>query len=411
MTTREKDIHEKLERELNLRQLQIRSLLTITQAINENVSAEGLFGMYKNFMNWDMGVQKLALFIRQNDQWQCVSYSNIDLPVLNGAAEKVLLQYKRLHTIKSSDDKALQDFDIIIPVYHKETPIAYALVGGIKEKEDLYNKIQFITSITNIIAVAIENKRLFKRQIEQERFKRDMELATTVQQMLIPETLPKGKNYEFDAVYKPHSNIGGDYFDIIQYTDQRLAFCIADVSGKGVAAALLMANFQAILRSLIFQYRDLETFVFALNESVYRITKSDKFITLFIAELDLRSKVIKYINAGHFPPFLLREGEIIRLRTGSPIIGAVERLPMLEMGEEKLDGEGIILTFTDGLNDLRNAKGEFFSEERIEKFISENYHLSASVFNKQLMKTLDTFKGKKPYPDDIAILTCKYLLK
>jgi len=235
-----------------------------------------------------------------------------------------------------------------------------------------------------------------------------MELASTVQKMLIPEELPKGPGYEFDAIYKPHNNIGGDYFDLIQYDSQRIAFCIADVSGKGVAAALLMANFQAILRSLIYQYRDLQTFVLALNEAVFRITRSERFITLFIGELDLKSKKLKYINAGHFPPLLQMGGEIHRLNTGSPIIGAVEHLPVLDLGEVDLHGEGMLLSFTDGLNDLRNEGGDFFDEGKIEDVLLQNCTRTAPEFNATLMETMEQFRGSKPYPDDIAILTCRF---
>jgi sigma-B regulation protein RsbU (phosphoserine phosphatase) len=405
---RETIILEKLERDLNLKQLQIKSLLAITQAINDNVSADGLYNMYKSFMSWEMGVTNMALFIQEDTEWHCVSHMNVSTSILNGQAEEVLLQYKRLHTVKKEDSAILQEFDIIIPVYHKDLPIAYALMGGIKEKEDIYNKIQFITTITNIIAVAIENKRLFKRQIEQERLKREMELASQVQKMLIPKNLPKGKGFELASIYMPHSTVGGDYFDYIQYDEQRFAFCIADISGKGVAAAILMANFQAILQSLIYQYRDLETFMLALNQAVYRITKSDKFITLFVGEINLRTKELQYINAGHFPPFLYMNGHVQRLNKGCTVIGSFDQLPFIEMGELSLNGDGLILTFTDGLTDLKNDKSEYFDEEHIAQVVNEHATLSASEFNDQLLKKLENFRGNQAFPDDIAILTCRF---
>jgi sigma-B regulation protein RsbU (phosphoserine phosphatase) len=408
LVSREKEQLEKLERELNLKQLQIKSLLAITQAINDNVSASGLFNMYKSFISWEMGIHTMALFVKNEVGWNCVAESNVDEALLVGGAEKLLLQFSRLHTIKDSDPEELQVFDIIIPVYHKDTSIAYSLIGGIKEQDDIYNKIQFITTITNIIAVAIENKRLFNQQIAQEALKREMELASTVQKMLIPEFLPQGEGYELASIYKPHSNVGGDYFDLIQYDPQRFAFCIADISGKGVAAALLMANFQANLRSLIYQYRDLETFVLALNEAVYRITKSDKFITLFVAEINLQTRELKYINAGHFPPFIVNDGKVKRLEKGCTIIGAFDQLPSIEMGCEKLSKEGIILTFTDGLTDLKSPSGEYFEEQQIDQFVRKNQHLSAHDFNQVLLNELEEFRGNEDYPDDIAVLTCKY---
>jgi len=409
VTGRDKDILEKMERELNLKQLQIKSLLTITQAINENVSAEGLYNMYKSFMSWEMGVKKMALYIRDDSHWSCVIGENKnEESELNSEMESILLGFSRLHTVKEEDPEQLQEFDIVIPVYHKQNPIAYALIGGVKEQEDIYNKIQFITTITNIIAVALENKRLFKRQLEQETLKREMSLAGKVQRMLIPEELPRGVDYELDAIYKPHFNIGGDYFDIVKYSDDRFAFCVADISGKGIGAALLMANFQAILQSLIYQYRDLQTFVLALNNAVFRITKGDKYITLFVAELDMKKKHLQYINAGNYPPFLKMNDEIIRLDRGCTVIGAFQSLPFIEMGEITLTGEGIILSFTDGLTDLQNEAGDYFDDDEILRVFNETSGASAVDFNLHLQKRMDEFRGSMEFTDDIAVLTCKF---
>lgn len=404
--SRELILLEKLEKELSLKELQIKSLLTITQAINDNISNHGLFNMYNSFLSWEMGIEKMCLFIKQKEEWQSVSNINYDVKTHDKLIES-FLQYTRLHTIKASETPILKDFDIIIPVYHKKYPIAYSLIGGIKSKEDLYNKIQFITTITNIIAVAIENKRLFKQQLEQERMNKEMELAGEVQKMLIPDTLPNGKFFELASIYKPHSNIGGDYLDYIKLSEDKFALCIADISGKGVAAALLMANFQAMMRNLIFQFRDLETFVFALNQTVYRITKSDKFITFFVAEIDAKKKEMHYINAGHYPPVVLSGGKISRLDKGCTVIGAFEKLPSIEEDVVQLEEDSMIVSFTDGLPDLRNLEGEYFDDEKIIKFVLKNGNLSSDDFNNKLIEEIDEFKGELNYVDDIAVLTCK----
>lgn len=407
--SRELAILEKLEKELSLKQLQIKSLLTITQAINKNVSAEGLYNMYKSFLSWEMGVHKMVLFVLEDESWHCTSHINISNEWVINELALVVHNYERLHTVKDTDPEVLHAFDIIIPVMHKEAPIAYAIIGGIKDQEDVYNKIQFITTITNIIAVAIENKRLFKKQIRQERFKKEIELASEVQKMLIPENLPVNSKFELSKIYKPHFNVGGDYLDYIKFDKDKFAFCIADISGKGVAAALLMANFQAIIQGLIFQYRDLETFVFALNQSVFRITKSDKFITFFIAEVDVKSMKLRYINAGHYPPFLYQNGSVRRLDKGCTIIGAFEKLPNIEEEELDLEHNSLIFSFTDGLVDLKNEDGDYFEDEKIESFMATNSGKSADDFNAELLTEIDKFKGTQSYPDDIAILTCKIL--
>ncbi|MBK8669047.1 MAG: SpoIIE family protein phosphatase [Saprospiraceae bacterium] len=403
---RELAILEKLEKELSLKQLQIKSLLTITQAINDNVSADGLFNMYKSFLSWEMGIEKMALFIIDDDGWDCTTSINYKSQSRSDIVP-LLLHHKRLHTIKAGEDQRLDGFDIIIPVFHKELPIAYSVIGGIKEKDDLYNKIQFITTITNIIAVAIENKRLFKKQIEQERYRREMELASQVQQMLIPEVLPNEEKFELSKIYKPHFNIGGDYLDFIRFDQDRFAFCIADISGKGVSAALLMANFQAMIQSLIFQYRDLETFVFALNQSVYRITKSDRYITFFVAEIDTKLKTLKYVNAGHYPPILKMNGSLMRLDKGCSFIGAFEKLNNIHEEKIELTPDAMIVSFTDGLPDLRNAADEYFGDHFLEDFVESHGALSPDQFNEKLLTEIDIFRGGTEISDDIAVLTCK----
>ena len=403
---REFGILEKLEKELSLKELQIKSLLTITQAINDNVSADGLFNMYRSFLSWEMGIDKMVLFVKGIPDWDCATYINVEQSYHQELIEECL-KFKRLHTVKDDDHPYLKLFDIIIPVFHKENPIAYALIGGIKEKEDIYNKIQFITTITNIIAVAIENKRLFKQQIQQERLNKELELAKEFQQRLIPDNLPQGDKFEIDMYYKPHFNIGGDYIDFIQFNDDRFAAVIADISGKGVAAALLMSNFQAMLKSLIFQYRDLETFVFALNQAVYRITKSDKFITFFIAEIDTSKRIMRYINAGHYPPILYNNGEMVELKSGSTVIGAFEKLPFLNEEEIKLAADSLLFCFTDGLVDIQNENGDYFDETQLKSFIDINKDKTSAEFNKLLINSLESFKGEKEYVDDIAMLTTK----
>jgi sigma-B regulation protein RsbU (phosphoserine phosphatase) len=400
---------EKLQQELSLKQLQINSLLTITQAINDNVAAPELYSMYKSFIGWEMGIKRMALFFRQEDHWQCVTHLQADHISQHTHLGPVLQKFTKTQRISRTDPEPFQGFDLIIPVYHKKNPIAFALIGGIKADSDDYTRIQFITTFTNIIAVAIENKRLFKKQLEQERFASDMELASHVQKMLIPDSLPQSRYFEMATLYKPHMTVGGDYFDFIQYDEKKLAFCIADISGKGVSAAILMANFQAILQSLIYQYRDLETFVYALNQAVYRITRSDRFITLFIGELNLRSNTLQYINAGHFPPFLIQNGEIIRLESGCTIIGAFETLPDITMGEVKLKHPGTIFACTDGLSDVTNERGSYYDDDLMEDILKgADHYISAEALITSMINEVDTFRGTRPYPDDIAMLSLKY---
>ncbi|GJM31622.1 MAG: hypothetical protein DHS20C18_06230 [Saprospiraceae bacterium] len=398
---------EALERELNLKQLQVNRLLNITQAINNNVSARGLFDMYRSFLSWEIGVKKMVLFIKREECWAIATHIGIDETLLDIDITAELPRYTRLNNIEDEEHPLIGQFDVVIPVRHKESPIAYVFIGGFEENEDMYNKVQFITTITNIVAVAIENKRLFKRQLEQERLKREMELASEMQLMLIPKSLPSKSCYELSSIYKPHFNVGGDYFDFIEFTDGKIVFCVGDISGKGVAAALLMANFQASFHTLINKRTRLDTFIREINTSVNRITEGDRFITFFIAEYDINDRTLFYVNAGHNPPIMVDKEGITFLNQGCTILGSFESLPEVEVGAVEVSEEAIILAFTDGLTDIRNADGDFLNEEMLHDFVSENYLMPAQAFNQKLLEHIEQFKGNQAYPDDFTVLTCR----
>jgi len=356
--------HEKLERELNLKQLQINRLLTITQSINDNVKASGLFNMYSSFIGWEMGVKKMALFYKRDTEWILASSHGVDAKLAETNVAEELPKFNKNFQMSDSEHPLLGQFDVVIPVKHKDEPIAYAFIGGFDGTEDLYNKVQFITTITNIIAVAIENKRLFKRQIEH-------------------------------------------YFDLVEFGDEKIVFCIGDITGKGAAAALLMANFQANFHTMVRKHNNLESFITEINCSLCRATKFEKFITFFIAEYNLKTNVLKYVNAGHNPPFLAMNGSIQRLTKGGTFLGMFDPLPPFETGEVLIENDALILTFTDGLTDLLNESGDYLSEELVEEFVRGNYDYSAKEFNELLKMYIEKFKGDQTFTDDFTVLTCK----
>lgn len=398
---------EKLEREVNLKQLQINSLLAITQAINENVSAEGLFNMYNSFLRWEIGIRKMALFFKETGDWECMSWLGIPDTLLDCNLEEEFSKYRTTKGLENSEHPFIKEFDLVIPVLHKDEAIAFTFIGGFGDDEDVYNKVQFVTTITNVIAVAIENKRLFKQQLRQEVLNREVEVAAEIQRALVPSRLPSGKMYQLSSIYKPHFAVGGDYYDVVEFPDGQIAFCIADITGKGVPAALLMANFQANFHALVARRPSLEEIVHELNAAVWRVTQGDRFITLFIAKYESATRTLHYINAGHTPPLLLMNNEAIPLKNGCTSLGWLPELPFLEIGGMCLTDEAMIFTYTDGLTDVRNAAGEDFGEEKLMSFLLANPGLSAKEMNTRLLKHIEDYRERTPFPDDITVLTCK----
>jgi len=400
---------EKLEREVNLKQLQINSLLAITQAINENVSADGLFNMYNSFLRWEIGIRKMALFFKETAGWECVTSLGVEDQLLQYDLNLELPHFRSTRGLENSEHPFVREFDLVVPVMHKDEPIAYAFIGGFLDEDDVYNKVQFVTTITNVIAVAIENKRLFKTQLRQEVLNREVELAAEIQRTLVPSRLPSGSNYELSSIYKPHFAVGGDYYDVVEFPDGTIIFCIADITGKGVAAALLMANFQANLRALVTRCQTLEEIVQEMNAAVFRVTQGDRFITLFLARYDVNSRTLHYVNAGHTPPLLLSANgdEVVPLKNGCTVLGWMPELPFLEIGGVCLTDAATLFTYTDGLTDVRNNAGEDFSEERLIAFLQKHIHLGAKELNSCLLEHVEAFRERQPLPDDITVLTCK----
>lgn len=399
---------EKLEREVNLKQLQINSLLAITQAINENVSADGLFNMYNSFLRWEIGIRKMALFFKETGKWECVTSLGVEDQLLQYDINLELPSFRSTRGLENSEHPFVREFDLVVPVMHKDEPIAYAFIGGFMDEDDVYNKVQFVTTITNVIAVAIENKRLFKTQLRQEVLNREVELAAEIQRTLVPSRLPSGSSYQLSSIYKPHFAVGGDYYDVVEFPDGTIVFCIADITGKGVAAALLMANFQANLRALVTRCQTLEEIVQEMNAAVYRVTQGDRFITLFLARYDADSRTLHYVNAGHTPPLLIgTNGEVVPLKNGCTVLGWMPELPFLEIGGVCLTNEATLFTYTDGLTDVRNDAGEDFSEDKLITFLQKHVQLGAKELNTQLLEHVEMFRGHQPFPDDITVLTCK----
>lgn len=397
----------KLENDLVLKRLQMTALLNITQAINENLPQEDIYKMYQNFLTWELSIDRIALFLRDDKEWKLFVSYNVNDSLDNSQLIKEFSKIERLHTVKPTDPAILNNFEFIIPVYHKKQPIAYSLISGIREGSDIYNNIQFITSLTNIVAVASENKRLVRRQISQEK---ELEFANEVTRMLIPGNMPSGINYQLANVYRPHYKVGGDYIDFIKFSENRISFCIADVSGKGVAGAMIMANFQALIQNLGMQYRDLETLVIALNQTVSKITQGEKYLTLFIAIADFTKKQLYYVNAGHIPPLLIKNKKLIELKATTTIIGHFDELPEISEGLVELNEECILVAYTDGLVDIKNNKGINYNTEMLGKHVIKHSNMNAQKISDSILNEVLQFGEANEIPDDIAILTFKYFV-
>ncbi len=399
-----------------IKDLKLDALLEVTKAINLNAKEEELFDIFTSLLQGSLDIAKLVMFVKNNDTflWRNklqFGVEHIDFSTLD--VEGQLSHIKDITVIELSDEKQREVFDILIPVYHKDLALAYILLGD--ENPDqmaispIIKHLPFIQTLANLILVAIENKRLAKENIEKQVLSRELEMASKMQKMLLPSHVPMNKHYEVDVFYRPLSEIGGDIYDYIKINNHESVFCLADVSGKGVAAALLMANFIANLRALVSVNKNLEEIVHALNDKVVENAGGERFVTLFIGKYNAKTQSISYINAAHNPPFLSTDGKIEPLEKGCVGIGMLDQIPKVETGELNIKPSSILVAYTDGITDTYNDQDDDFGEERLKNIIQNNQESSMQILNADILKQLDVHRQNQEYIDDIALMSIRFL--
>ncbi len=397
--------------ELELKKLELQALLEITDAINENASEAHLYKMFRFTLRTNRHIEKLALYVL-DEQWNCKEafgtaqeYKTLALPA------DILTQETDILLAEISEISHFAEFQYLLPVKHKSAILAYIFLS-FKQLDTLAVTVRealldFIRSLTNIIIVAIENKKLVRKQQQQEQLKAQLELARNVQTLLFPKKLPYNEKIKIVADYLPHQTVGGDYYDYIPANQDKFLLCIADVSGKGIPAALLMSNFQAALRILVRQHLSLKKIVHELNYLVLQNTQGESFITAFFMEYDAKIKQLLYINAGHNPPLLFSNNQNFHsLKEGTTILGSFKELPFLQLTELNQIDNFFLFSFTDGLTETTNPQNEEFGVARLEEFLTAHRHIDQKEIHKKLIATLDVFKGENSYIDDITLLSC-----
>ena len=387
------------------------ALLEVTQAINNNLSEEALYKIYDFTLRANLNIGKIALYVLE-EEWACKVNFGTKRDFREIPLDPRFMKFKeptRLEKAASKD--SFSEFRIVIPVLHKETILAFVFAKGIHtgiDEESSSSTITFLRALSNIIIVAIENKKLARQQLREEAMRKELEIARDVQNFLFPEDLPYGIRLKIEASYLPHQSVGGDYYDYIPINKNQFLICIADVSGKGVPAAILMSNFQASLRTLVRQTSHLPEIIEELNFQILENAKGENFITFFAAIYDHQLKTLLYMNAGHNPPILIDgKGEIMMLEEGTTVLGVFHPLPFANEGFLTDLDRFLYFSFTDGLTETENEKGEEFGLDRVKDFLIQNRRKDIRKIHQEILSEVEQFKGDADYKDDITILSCK----
>jgi phosphoserine phosphatase RsbU/P len=398
-----------IEYQIELKDLKLQALLEITNAINSNLPIEQLLNLFSFILKEQLGFKKFILLHHQ-EEWNCLVKTGFKGKIELKEVEKDFERFKEITLVESSTNTIIKEFQAIVPVFHLNKALAYLLISSSSVSHELEpSHFSFTQTLANIIAVAIENQRLVKQNIIKERISKDLEVASEMQKLLFPSELPSNRKMDLSARYIPRHAIGGDYYDFIPLGDEEYIICIADVSGKGISAALLMANFQATIRTL-FKYQRFEmTFLMEeLNKKVMKSTKGEKFITFFIAHYNAHTRKMKYVNAGHNQPFLLHGRKITALNEGCIGLGMLDELPYVNVGKLTLSPNTTFVLYTDGVVELENKDGEQFGVNRLIENVKAYSTLKMEDMNNILFSKLDEWKGELNFVDDTAVFSCKF---
>ncbi len=298
--------------------------------------------------------------------------------------------------------------ELLVPMQIKQKTKGLILLGK-RNTGQKYSKsdIEFVSSIGSLAIISIENSLLFKETIEKQRLEKDLEIAKKIQRNLLPNKLPIMKNFEIAAFNSAARQVGGDYYDAIKLDNGKVLLAVADVSGKGVQAALLMANLQAFLQSISKQNKELVDASNLLNDLVSENTSDGRFITFFWGFLNDEDMTFESVNMGHNPPLLLRNGVISKLKQGGMLMGVMPTITPYKTEVTKLEKNDLLIMFTDGITEAMDKNENEFSDERLEKLTLTLKNLSANDALEKILSEVDKFTGGIEQSDDITCIVVK----
>ncbi len=288
---------------------------------------------------------------------------------------------------------------------------------GPKQSEEPYSTsdLRLLRSVATQTGLALENSQLTERiaaEIAQrERLNREVEIAREVQERLFPQKLPLILGFDYCGACRPALGVGGDYYDFLLLPNGALGIAIGDVSGKGIAAALLMASLQASLRGQAIKGAgDLKELMSNVNEMVYDASAENRYATFFYAQYEPATRLLAYVNAGHNPPVVLRkqdgEWKILRLEEGGAVVGLLRNFPY-DQSSVTLEPDDLLVAFTDGISEAMNPAEEEWGEERLIAMAQSCEGLNAAETLSRIVEAADCFAAGAKQHDDMTMLVAR----
>lgn len=372
------------------------SLQQMTQAVSNNFSGKTLIDIYFYLLETHVQAKKMLLF-----------FLGDAMPIIKSKGcsfQEVIppLEILERDTIGTLNNPEFEGFDLVVPVHHKTKTIGVILVGRANPNNYLAGfELAFLQTISNILVYAYENKTLFRDKVNQEKVKQELKMAASIQEKLIPRSIPPIQNFTFSGFYKPFTEVGGDYFDVIKINPSEYLMIVADVSGKGLPAALLMSNIQAATRTLVRYESDLRKLTVALNHLVWEHAEGDHFVVAFMGLLNVDNHEMQYINAGQVAPLWMHQNQLYRLAAQTHPLGVLDPMRPYQINKITFEQGSTLFLFTDGLSDSVSQDVQTFD---IRLGMLSGQAGSAKEWEAKLLDHL----ALGPHRDDLSLLTISF---
>lgn len=401
-------------------------LVEASKALSSTLDLSELLGKILEVAKSQVGAERGTIYLvdrKGNEIWSLIAHGlqqdEIRLPLGSGIAGHVaetgeILNIPDVYAHPRFNPEMDKRFGfrtinlLCLPIRNKEGTIIAALQllnkkGSVFTDED----VDFLSTLSGHIGLALENAQLHQDLLEKQRMQQELDVAQGIQRGLLPETVPTFEGFDIAVLNEPCLTVGGDYYDFLSLGPQTLLTVVADVQGKGVSSALVMSNLQATLRTLINHLHSLERIAESLNRMILEHTRGERYLSIFLGLIDTGRKKIHYINCGHVPPLLIREGEEpLALSEGGTVVGLFENT-RYERGHQSLQGGDILLLCTDGITESMNANEEEYGSDRLVRMARQSRNEQAQQIVDRISADVGEFSRHGTLHDDKVMMVIK----
>lgn len=406
-----------VNRTLDRRIQELNTLFELSKEFNAVIDEQSITRLLTFALLGQIGVSRYFVGLKDEDGLRMVG-SRLGLEPKQVSGEKMLsIPGPVLLKDLPKRDAALKGqlgrmgIDAIVPMQVQNESKGVIGLGG-KMSGESFTKadLEFLYSLGNVAIISLENARLFQETLEKQRLEDELLIAREIQKNLLPAKLPVVDGFDIAAMNISSKQVGGDYYDVIPLSNSRVVVAIADVSGKGAPAALLMANLQAMIRALVPLGISLSELTKRVNDQIFGNTGADKFITMFWGLLDSETRALQFVNAGHNPPYLLRcDGSMEKLDIGGMILGVMETSTPYEEGQVQFQSGDTVVMYTDGITEAMNVEGRDFTDERLEQLLQERRDDLPKDMMENVQAEIREFTKGAPQSDDMTMVILKAL--